>query len=661
MNAGLRRHVLLLLVFGQAAWQAAPLTAAERIKSFRSDMVVADDGLLTVTETITVNAEGDKIKRGIYRDIPVRYGTGFLGLKQTIPFEILAVEHNGQPSPYHTDDRGDFERVYIGRKGQAIPAGEHRYLIRYTTRQLRYFPDHDEVYWNATGHAWQFPIDRAEATVTLPADVPLDEIDPEGYVGKLGWKNQEDLTAEVDLGRRQVVYVTTRKLKSREGLTIVARFPKGFIREPSASERLWLDPFFRWGSLGLAVVVGYFLTAWLLVGRDPATGVIYPRYEPPEGLSPAACRFVSRMGFDKECFSAALLSLATQGSIAIREKKGDYTLEKTGVLAATASAGEQKVFQKLLGDRNTLDVDRKHHKRFSKAIDLLRKALVKEFEGVLFHPNRVWFFGGVVVAMAALVLTVFMAGGFAAGGKAGFLVLWLTFWSVGVVAIGHNVISAWRTVLAGGTPLKRITGIGGAVFITVFAVPFFGAEIFVLGWLATMTSLWLIPVLLGIITTVAVFYELIKAPTGAGRAIMDQIDGFRMYLATAEGDRLDAFTRQAAGPKGGSPQPRTLELFERFLPYAVALGVANQWAGQFQDLIDAASVNPGTGQQTGYHPAWYHGNAWSAATIGAAAAGLGTAMTSAVAAAATSPSSPSGGGGGGFSGGGGGGGGGGGW
>jgi hypothetical protein len=39
-----------------------------------------------------------------------------------------------------------------------------------------------------------------------------------------------------------------------------------------------------------------------------------------------------------------------------------------------------------------------------------------------------------------------------------------------------------------------------------------------LGWLANLTSLWLIPVVLGIVTTVAVFYELLKAPTISGRA-----------------------------------------------------------------------------------------------------------------------------------------------
>jgi len=652
---------LLLLAVAATAFGAAPLSAAERIESFRSDLVVAEDGLLTITETITVKAEGDQIKRGIYRDIPVRYGAGFFGLKATIPFTIEAIEHNGQPSPYHTDNRDDFVRIFIGEKGKTIPRGEHRYLIRYSTRQLRYFPDHDEVYWNATGNAWRFPIDKAKATVTLPPAVPLDQIDPEGYVGKLGSKNQQDLTARVSLRRRRAAYTTTRPLAAGEGLTIVARFPKGFVREPSASERMWSDPFLRWGSLGLAIVLGYFVTAWLLVGRDPATGVIFPRYEPPENLSPAACRFISRMGFDKECFSVALLSLATQGAVTISEDDGDYVLEKTGDPAATASPGERNVFERLLGDRTRLDVDREHHQRFSAAIKKLQKSLVSEFEGVLFRPNRFWFCGGVLVAIAALLLTFFLAGGFAAGEKVGFLALWLSLWSVGVVAIGHTVISGWRTVLAGGKGLNRLTGFGGAVFMTLFAVPFFAAEIFVLGLVATMTSLWLIPVLLGIVTTVAVFYELIKAPTGAGRAIMDKIDGFRMYLATAEHDRLDDLTRQSFAAPGDSPQPRTLELFERFLPYAVALGVANQWAGQFQDLVEAASRDPQSGRTTGYHPAWYHGNAWSAAGIGAAAAGLGTAMTSAVVAAATSPSSSSGGGGGGSSGGGGGGGGGGGW
>jgi uncharacterized membrane protein YgcG len=250
----------------------------------------------------------------------------------------------------------------------------------------------------------------------------------------------------------------------------------------------------------------------------------------------------------------------------------------------------------------------------------------------------------------------------------------LSILSAGVVVIVHKSISAWRSAFLGAAGLSRLKSINRAIFRTIFATLIIGVAIFFLVWLANLTSLWLIPLVLGIVTTVAVFYEILKAPTISGRAVMDKIAGLRMYLDAAEQDRLEAHTQQALN----QPQelPRTLDLFEYFLPYAVALDVANQWAEQFKDIIEAASIDTESGSANTYHPAWYHGSDWSAARIGAAAAGLSTAMSSAVAAAATSPSSSSsggdffsggggggfsGGGGGGFSGGGGGGGGGGGW
>ena len=225
----------------------------------------------------------------------------------------------------------------------------------------------------------------------------------------------------------------------------------------------------------------------------------------------------------------------------------------------------------------------------------------------------------------------------------------------------HGVLSAWRSVLTSSGAAEKALGLGKALFTTAFATPFIIAEGFAVFLLAQSTSIWMVPIVLGIVSVVALFYELIKAPTAAGRAVMDRIDGFRMYLETAEQDRLETATEQAYGGETSTPEPRSLELFERFLPYAVALGVANAWAAKFQDLIAAASVTDSDGGTQHYHPAWYHGSGWSPASVGAAAAGLGSAMTSAVAAAATSPSSGSGGGGGGSSGGGGGGGGGGGW
>ena len=655
----LRRFFFLFLVIldlpASSLCFPSSIQAAERITKFRSDIAIGDDGLMTITETISVIAEGEKIRRGIYRDIPVRYDAGFFGLKQNIPFELRAVSCDGTESPYREENHGIFRRIYIGSKNIELPTGPHTYTIQYTTRQLRFLTSHDEVYWNATGNAWAFPIERAEATISFPTGIPMDEVLVEGYVGALKSTNQDDLTIGIEGEKHRVTYSTKDALKPQEGLTVVATFPSGLITKPSTAQVHLNDPFLVWGSIGLMSVIGYFLTAWLFVGRDPATGVIIPLYEPPENLSPAACRFISRMGYDKECFSVALLSLATQQALTIYENKKGYVLEKTGGPTDSTSDGEKQIFDHLLHGRNSLAIDRKHHLIFSQAIATLKKNLVREFEGVLFRPNRIWFFGGLLLSLAVLIVVVFVAGGATAMGITGFLALWLTFWSCGVVVLLHKVTSSWRAATS------QNSGYGPAIFLTLFALPFIGGELIAVGMLAITTSFWIMPLILGIVTTVAVFYELIKAPTAAGRPIMDQIDGFAMYLSTAEEDRLEAVTQQATTHQHMHAAPRTIELFERFLPYAVALNVANKWADQFQDLIADASVSTQTANGSGYHPAWYHGDAWSASTIGATAAGLGTAMTAAVATAATSPSSSSGSGGGGFSGGGGGGGGGGGW
>ena len=138
------------------------------------------------------------------------------------------------------------------------------------------------------------------------------------------------------------------------------------------------------------------------------------------------------------------------------------------------------------------------------------------------------------------------------------------------------------------------------------------------------------------------FTWLIKAPTMKGRRLMDEIEGFRMYLGTAEQHRLNLL----------HPPERTPELFERYLPYAMALDVENEWGDQFNDVLAAAAA--GTGRA--YSPSWYHGRHWHSHDPGRFGSSVGSALGGAIASAATPPSSSgSGSGGGGSSGGGGGG------
>ena len=105
-------------------------------------------------------------------------------------------------------------------------------------------------------------------------------------------------------------------MAAREGLTIVVGFPKGYVREPTKAERNKL--YFKanltlWVTLGgLLVVFAYYVYAWVAVGRDPPGETIIPRFEPPLELSPACVRFLRRMGYDRKCFTAALLNMAVK-------------------------------------------------------------------------------------------------------------------------------------------------------------------------------------------------------------------------------------------------------------------------------------------------------------------------------------------------------------
>jgi uncharacterized membrane protein YgcG len=144
----------------------------------------------------------------------------------------------------------------------------------------------------------------------------------------------------------------------------------------------------------------------------------------------------------------------------------------------------------------------------------------------------------------------------------------------------------------------------------------------------------------------ALFAYLLKAPTTRGRALLDKLEGFRLYLDVAEKDDLNI----------AHPPEKTPELFERYLPFAIALGVEQAWAEQFTQVFARMRAEQGRD----YRPGWYAGD-FSSARLGSFSKDIGRGFTSAISSAASPPGSSSGGGGGGFSGGGGGGGGGGGW
>jgi uncharacterized membrane protein YgcG len=579
------------------ALMVAPIgvTAQERILAYDSEVEVLADGSLEVTEHITVQAEGRNIRRGIYRDFPTRYRDRFDN-QVHVRFEMVDVERNGEPEDWFTERRSNGIRINTGGDDFLPVPAEYTFTLRYrTTRQLGYFEEHDELYWNAIGTGWDFPIESGTVRVRLPSPVPVDSMGTEAYTGPQDV--QGTAYAAGISGPGVAEFRLTGALQPREGFTIVLTFPKGIVQEPSTMQRaVWLLTDNR-GVLvalaGLLVLLWYSVSRWREVGRDPRPGVIIPHYEPPEGHGPAALRYLFRLGgrYDSRCFSSDLLALAVAGRLRIGSRKkllGDeWWLERvTGSGEKGDPQGgahgnphlrlvpaQEILLGKLFpGGKTRLDLENSNAATVSAAQSAHSKALDAELHPRFFKRNA------------------------ARTAKAS------------AIGVGTAILAF---AVSGGNGIPFIVLLIGAMLLTVIAFGF-----------------------------------LVRAPTPEGRRLMDEIDGLRLYLEVAERDEL------AAMP--GPDEPPTLDAarYEALLPCAVALDVEDAWTSKFTAAAGAAAV-----AEVSRRMGWYSGHV-PVSNLGNFTKAMGSTLSSRVASSSSPPGSSSGSGGGGSSGGGGGGGGG---
>ena len=617
-----------------------PALAEEAITAFATDVTLRTNGTVDVVETITVNAEGNEIRRGIFRDIPtLLVNPDNSRLRSDL--NVVDVKRDGRTEPYTLEglDAG-FKRIRIGDPDVYLSNGSHTYVIRYTmTRMGRSFADHDELFWNATGNFWTFPILQSVTHVTLPPGARIENL--VGYTGKPG--STEQAVTITRVSDTEAIFRTTRRLAAGEGVSVAASFQPGILTQPQG-----LDAGLDWLSdhrdlvlpvLALLLVLAYNLLAWNAVGRDPAKGTIIPLFHAPKGMSPALAHYIHRMGWQKggwTAFTAAIFDLGVRGLVTIDNPGKTLTVKSTGRAPDAGLPSGEKLVADYFAARGSVTVDTTTGPKLNETRGAFLKLVEGENRQAYFRNNTGYVVLGVLISVLALLgMVVFDM-------LNPLVLIFATIGGVFIGILGGFLRSFWRSPVIG----KIILG----VWVVIFGGNLIGSGINFASGIRFDTPLL---AAVSIVVVNVVFAILMRAPTVQGRKLMDQIDGFRMYMDTAEKNRLNIT---------GEP-PMTVERFEGILPYAIALGVEKPWSEHFEGELVRNAV---AGAGGAYQPGFYSGRSWSSASGGFsnAVTTATTAMSAAMIAAQPSSSSGSGfssGGGGGGSGGGGGGGGGGGW
>ena len=629
--------LILLPVVTFAQVDANLLAQGERILSFRSDILINTDGSVLVAETIDVVVTNNQIKHGIYRDFPTTYKDTF-GNTRTVKFDVVSVERDGTSEPFSLANESNGKRVYIGDKDTFVSPGVHTYKLTYlTNRQIGFFEDHDELFWNVTGNDWSFVIEKAEAYVSLPSPSDIEKVTKTiAYTGPFG-SMANDYRSEVVEGT--VHFITTVALGREEGLTIAVGWPKGIINEPTDVQKtkdFFLDNLsYLLSAVLIFIVLSYFIYTWKKVGRDPRSQSIVPEYEAPRGLSPAAMRYIDKMSFDDKATVASIISMGVKGYLKVDELKVNYRLTKIGNNENLLSEEEKKFAEEVFKNSNEFGINSANYSRVAKANAAMKVSLLAQFEETYFVRNTKYIVHGLLLSIAGLVIMALTQPS-AANGLLVFMFLWITGWSFGLYLMGKTVIDKWQR--------QRSASIALSIVVIFYLIIEAGA----LYLFAVINSGSIVLYLAPTIFLNVLFAALLPRRTVEGQKLQDEIKGFKWFLSVTEKDRMNFH----------NPPEKTPELFEKFLPYALALGVENKWAEQFEEVFSKLRDPDGN---IGYHPIWFTGHSLTSNSLSGFTKGLGSHMNGSIASSSTPPGRSSGFSGGGGSGGGGGGGGGGGW
>jgi uncharacterized membrane protein len=491
------------------------------IASFDVVAKVGTDGTVDVTETIQPRFSGTW--NGIYRTIPVEYRTS-QGFNYSLFLEPVSV----------TDERGNELRYDVSRERHYrkfkiwVPGATdvtRTVVVHYRVENaLKFFEDHDELYWNVTGDEWEVPIEAASARIILPTGAT--GLRALAFTGAYGSREKD---ATVEIQGNEVRLQMTRSLDFREGLTAVVGWDKGLVEQPGTMALIGLFLRSNWPLFIPIFVLAFMFWLWYTRGRDPRLKPVSVQYDPPEGLTPAEVGTLIDNSPDMRDITAGLVDLAVRGYIMIEEKQESqllglvshkdhvFHLRKPRQEWGELQSHEQAILDGMFsgGEVQQVELSELQNKFYTSLPGIREQIFGRLMERKYFkqRPDR--------------VVAGYLATGFV----------------LGIMIVGGGLVFGQSTGMA---PLASIVAgiLTGAIIVG--------------------------------------FGFIMPARTVAGTRAYEGILGFEEFIKRVETDRLEKLVKTPA-------------MFEKYLPYAMALGMEKQWAGAFADIYREP-------------PQWYRGS-----------------------------------------------------
>ena len=362
--------------------QKTLVPAQEHIPYLFSRIELLPDGLVRLTDTIVVVANGNKLKESIYRAFP-KFVIDRSGERQKVDFNLLNVSINGTPVDYKLSDRNNYIFMEPAQKFELSP-GVYEYQFDYTIdNQIFSYDEFDEFYWNLTGSVWNLVISRAGAAVILPPNTKtLGQIALSGYPGY--WR--DDTIAFTQEQDNVLGFVSQTPLFIGQAMNIVISLPKGSVSNVS-----WSKMFLRFvnangdilfSAMGLIAIALSYLVSWNYIRKS--------KNKPLKSIykNSSLLRYFAKGVIDKKSFAAFLLELYRKNIIDIEENDNNILLVKKTDNLSSLTKPEKKALHFLFGnDEAILNINSFSALKINKAIEFMQKNTNKQIRQLNFRLN----------------------------------------------------------------------------------------------------------------------------------------------------------------------------------------------------------------------------------------------------------------------------------